>query len=264
MHPNIEIINHPDSIVEIKLNRPEKKNAMSFDMIFELISTGKKIAKQKSTRVVLLTGSDECFSAGIDLNDLRDKKNRFKVACEFMKPGINRFQKVNLVWREMPIPIIAVIEGYCFGAGMQLALGADFRIAKTDAQLSIMEAKWGLIPDMAATVTLRGLVGLDKAKELAMTARVISGREALQIGLVSHIAENPMNKAMELAQEIINRSPDAVAGIKHIFNSMQTDSASKSLALEKKWQRKLILGENTKLASKKEKDSTLNFLPRLD
>ncbi len=259
---SIEVINHQKGIIEVRLNRPEKKNAISFDMMAELIVIAKKIRSQKHTRVVLLTGANNTFSSGVDLSNLSDKKNRFLLLWEFLRPGTNLFQKVNLVWRELPIPVIAVIEGHCIGAGLQLVLGADFRIATPDSKFSIMESKWGLVPDMGATVTLRGLVGTDKVKELAMTARIFSGEEAKNMGIITYAQENPLEKAMELANEIINYSPDAVAGVKKIFNAMVTKSESKSLYLEKIWQRKLVIGKNSKIAVKKDKNNEITFKDR--
>jgi enoyl-CoA hydratase/carnithine racemase len=181
---------------------------------------------------------------------------------ELSRPGPNLFQRVFLIWRDLPVPVIAAIHGHCFGAGMQLALGADFRITTPDAQLAIMEARWGLVPDMALTVTLRGLVGLDVAKELTMTARAISGTEAKSLGLVSHVDQDPMTKALALANEIAARSPDAVLAAKRVLNAMVTQSESETLALEKRWQRRLLLGKNFKIAGKKAKNPELNFVER--
>ena len=145
---------------------------------------------------------------------------------------------------------------------MQLALGADFRIATPDSQLSIMEARWGLVPDMGITATLRGLIGLDMAKELTMTARIISGSEAKEIGLISHATNDPMAKALALADEISSRSPDAVLAAKRVLNAMVSQSEADTLALEKRWQRRLLLGKNFKIAGKKAKSPELNFIER--
>jgi enoyl-CoA hydratase/carnithine racemase len=140
------------------------------------------------------------FSAGIDLGDLQSPRNAITAMWELSRPGPNLFQRVFLVWRDLPVPVIAAIHGHCFGAGMQLALGADFRIATPDSQLAIMEARWGLVPDMGITATLRGLIGLDMAKELTMTARIISGTEAKEIGLISHVDQRPNGQSPSLSQ----------------------------------------------------------------
>jgi enoyl-CoA hydratase/carnithine racemase len=261
--PNlIQIINHPNNIVEVRLNRPDKRNAMSFALLRELLKVGEEIQEQRNVRAVILSGEGSSFSAGIDLGDLQSPRNAITAMWELSRPGPNLFQRVFLIWRDLPVPVIAAIHGHCFGAGMQFALGADFRIATPDAQLAIMEARWGLVPDMAASVTLRGLVGLDVAKELTMTARAISGVDAKAIGLVTHVVEQPMAKALELATELSSRSPDAVLAAKRVLNAMVSQSESDTLALEKRWQRRLLLGKNFKIAGKRAKSPELNFVER--
>nr|HNH43777.1 crotonase/enoyl-CoA hydratase family protein [Agitococcus sp.] len=258
----IQLINHPNHIIEVRLNRPDKRNAMSFALLRELLKVGEQLHEQRQIRAVILTGEGSSFSAGIDLNDLQSPKNSITAMWELSKPGPNLFQRVFLVWRDLPVPVIAAIHGHCFGAGMQLALGADFRIATPDAQLAIMEARWGLVPDMAITATLRGLIGLDMAKELTMTARIISGTQAKSVGLVSHVADEPINKALELAAEIATRSPDAVLAAKRVLNAMVSQPESDTLALEKRWQRRLLLGKNFKIAGKRAKTPELDYVQR--
>lgn len=248
-----------NQIAEVRLCRADKRNALSFAMLKELLVLGKKLRKRKDLRAVLITGEDSCFCAGIDLNDLRDPKNKLFALWSLLKPGTNLFQKVFLVWRDLPIPVIAVIEGPCFGAGMQLALGADFRIAAPNAQLSIMEAKWGLVADMGASVTLRGLVGLDVAKELAMTAKVLSGTEAKELGLVSYVADKPKERALQLASELSARSPEAVLAAKRVFQAMVTSGPSCNLKLERRWQLRLLRSKNFIVSQKRAKQPDLAF-----
>lgn len=249
-------------VAQVRLQRADKRNALSFHMIDELIQVGKRLQRDRTVRAVVLSGDGESFCSGIDLKDLRDPANRVKAMWELTRPGPNMFQQVFLVWRELPMPVIALIHGHCFGAGMQLALGADIRIATPDSQLSIMEARWGLVADMAASVTLRHLVGLDVAKELMMTARTLDGTQALALGLVSHVSADPVAKATGLISEIVDRSPDAVAAAKRLCNAMATDSPAATLALEKSLQRRLLLGENFKIAAKRAKDATLAWRDR--
>jgi enoyl-CoA hydratase/carnithine racemase len=130
------------------------------------------------------------------------------------------------------VPVIAAIHGHCLGGGLQIALGADVRFATPDARLSVLEVKWGLVPDMAITRTLPRLVGIDVAKELAFTGRMLSGVEARDLGLVTHVADDPFAAARELAAEIAGRSPDAVRGMKRLFNEAWTGSAEQTLRLE--------------------------------
>lgn len=154
-----------NGIATVYLNRPEKRNAMSFALLKELVSTAEKLKKDRSLRCVILTGEANVFSAGIDLADLNDPKNRAYAAWELLKPGQSLFQKAFLIWQQLPVPVIAALEGFCFGAGMQLALAADIRIAHPKTQMSIMESRWGLVPDMGLTRSLKGVIGLDLAKE---------------------------------------------------------------------------------------------------
>lgn len=250
-----------NGIATVTLNRPDKRNAMSFALLKELVRIANLIKKDRSIRCVILTGEAQVFSAGIDLTDLNDPKNTAYAAWELIKPGQSLFQKAFLVWQELPVPVIAAIEGFCFGAGMQLALAADIRIAHPSTQMSIMESRWGLVPDMGLTRSIKGIIGLDLAKELTLTARIFDARYAKDIGLVTHLNESPLTQAQALAAEMLNRSPDALAAVKRVLDAME-HSPNKSLRLEKIWQLKLLLGKNSKLARKKDKNPDVQFLPR--
>ncbi|RZG66311.1 crotonase/enoyl-CoA hydratase family protein [Acinetobacter bouvetii] len=250
-----------NGIATVTLNRPDKRNAMSFALLKELVRIADLIKKDRSIRCVILTGEAQVFSAGIDLTDLNNPKNTAYAAWELIKPGQSLFQKAFLVWQELPVPVIAAIEGFCFGAGIQLALAADIRIAHPSTQMSIMESRWGLVPDMGLTRSIKGIIGLDLAKELTLTARIFDARYAKDIGLVTHLNESPLTQAQALAAEMLNRSPDALAAVKRVLDAME-HSPNKSLRLEKIWQLKLLLGKNSKLARKKDKNPDVQFLPR--
>lgn len=250
-----------NGIATVFLNRPDKRNAMSFALLKELVKTADKIRQDRSIRCVILIGEAQVFSAGIDLADLNNPKNKAYAAWELIKPGQSLFQKAFLIWQELPVPVIAAIEGYCFGAGMQLALAADIRIAHPKTQMSIMETRWGLVPDMGLTRTIKGIIGVDLAKELSLTARIFDAEYAKEIGLVTHLSETPLEKAQQLAEEIIQRSPDAVAAVKQVLDAME-HNPKKSLRLEKIWQLKLLLGKNSLIARKKDKNPEVKFLPR--
>lgn len=254
-------IENNHGIATVSLNRPEKRNAMSFALLKELVQTAKKIKSDKSIRCVILTGEANVFSAGIDLSDLNNPKNTAYAAWELIKPGQSLFQKAFLIWQELPVPVIAAIEGYCFGAGMQLALAADIRIAHPSTQMSIMESRWGLVPDMGLTRSIKGVIGIDLAKELTLTARVFDAEYAKQIGLVTHLDEKPMLKAEQIAEEMLQRSPDALMAAKRVLDAME-HQPKKSLRLEKIWQLKLLVGKNSQIARKKDKNPEVEFLPR--
>ncbi len=249
------------AIATVQLNRPEKRNAMSFALLRELVATAHKIRKDKSIRVVILTGVGESFSSGIDLSDLNNKKNTAFALWELIKPGQSLFQKAFLVWQDLPVPVIAALHGHCIGAGMQLALAADIRIATPTCKLSIMESRWGLVPDMGLTQTLKGIVPLDVAKELTMTARMLSGKDAEKLHLVTHLATDPLAAAETLAQELLTRSPDALLAGKRVLDAMQ-HKPHRALRLEKIWQLKLLLSKNRQIAMRKDKKPELEFQPR--
>ena len=254
-------IENKNGIATVSLNRPDKRNAMSFDLLRELVKTAEKIKKDRSIRCVILTGEAQVFSAGIDLADLNNPKNRAYAAWELIKPGQSLFQKAFLIWQELPVPVIAAIEGFCFGAGMQLALAADIRVAHPATKMSIMEIRWGLVPDMGLTRSLKGLIGLDLAKELTLTARIFDATYAKEIGLVTHLDESPLAKAQAIAEEMLQRSPDALMASKYVLDAMQHEP-KKSLRLEKIWQLKLLLGKNSQIARKKDKQPDAQYLPR--
>ncbi len=250
-----------NGIATVSLNRPDKRNAMSFALLRELVATANTIKKDKSIRCVILTGEAQVFSAGIDLADLNNPKNRAYAAWELLRPGQSLFQKAFLIWQELPVPVIAALEGYCFGAGMQLALAADIRIAHPQTQMSIMESRWGLVPDMGLSRSLKGLISLDLAKELTLTARIFDGNYAKQIGLITHVDEQPLAKAKALAEEMLQRSPDALMASKYVLDAME-HQPNKSLRMEKIWQLKLLLGKNSQLAREKDKNPEVQFQPR--
>ncbi len=166
---------------------------------------------------MVLTGAGDHFCSGIDLS-VFSNEGISAAGSDRMGPvdesPANFFQKAAYAWREIPVPVIAAIQGVAFGGGLQIALGADIRYAKADAQFSVMEVKWGLIPDMAITATAHHLMPADKAKELAFTGRIISGTEALACGLLTDVKEDPLASALGLAREIAARSPDAIRSIK--------------------------------------------------
>lgn len=250
-----------ENILTLTLNRPQKKNAMSFAMMHELLAVALRVRKDKKLRAVIINGVENTFCAGIDLGDLNQPKNQAYALWELLKPKQSLFQRVCLVWRDLPIPVIAVLEGHCIGAGLQLALACDIRISHPDCQLSIMEAKWGLVADMGLTQSALGVVRADILKELAMTARIINADEGQQLGLISHCSASPLAQAQTLAAEIAERSPDAVLASKRMVNAMYQQSAL-TLYQEKIWQVKLMLGRNRKLALSKVKEARTAFSNR--
>lgn len=237
----LSIENH---VAEVTLNRPDKKNALNFELLEALVEAGEKLKENKDVRAVVLAGAGEVFSAGIDLMLFQEFAVRMdEIKSQMRNPPegqtANMFQKPITVWAELPVPVVAAINGVCFGAGMQLALGADFRIAAPQARLSIMEAKWGLIPDMGLTQSLPRLMRADQAKELVMTGRVLDAPEAAELGLVTRLADDPLQAAREMAADLAARSPDAIRAGKALVDAAWA-ADPEMLALEAELQAQIM------------------------
>ena len=247
---DIVLIENPDGpVAEVRLNRPEKKNAFSLDLFTDLVAAADRLAKADGLRAVVMCGAGGSFCAGLDLAVFAEFAGEIEALKGEIRnpPGgtpANRFQAPVVCWQELPVPVIAAIEGVCFGAGMQLALAADFRIGAADARFSIMESKWGLIPDMGITQSLPKLLRADQAKELIMTARVVMAEEALSLGLITRIADDPIAAAHEFATDLAARSPDAVRRAKQLVDESWTATARDALALEAELQAQIIGGAN--------------------
>ena len=237
------------TLATVTLNRADKHNGMDLPMLEAVRGAASRLRKDKRVRAVVLRGDGPSFCAGLDFKSVfSSKKAAVQGFAALLSPIRNRFQDWSMAWREVPAPVIACIHGNCFGAGIQLALGADIRVATPDAKLSVMEAKWGLIPDMGGAALLRELVPIDLAKELAMSGRIVSGAEAHALGIVSHVAEDPLAAAHTLAAEFETRSPDAVAAAKFLMQEAFDGSESGALAAERRWQRKLLGSRNQRIA----------------
>ncbi len=218
-------------------------------MLHGVIAAQKKVRAMKDIRAVILRGDGPSFCAGLDVkNVLANPVTAFKSYLKLWSPIENEFQTWSMGWRKVGAPVIAVMHGNCFGAGLQLGLGADIRICHPDAKLSMMEAKWGLVPDMGGIALMRELMPLDKAKELTMTARVLSADDAAQLGLVTHVDADPMAKAMALIEEISVRSPDAVAAGKFLLQDAWRALDNIALQAERLWQRKVMTTKNQKIS----------------
>ncbi|SDW37067.1 crotonase/enoyl-CoA hydratase family protein [Marinobacter mobilis] len=236
-------------IATVTLNRPDKYNGLDMAMFDAIAQVAKKLKKDRSVRVVILKGAGEAFCSGLDVGKVM--KNPVNFVKLLIKPGrkiSNLAQDMGYLWRQVPAPVIAVTHGYCFGGGFQIALGADFRFSTRDCEFSIMESKWGLIPDMSLAVTLRELISIDLAKELTMTARRFNGEEAKAMGLVSRVCDDPLAQAQAFAEELAQRSPDAVAASKLLFNRTWSAPDKTALDWETRLQKKVIGRANQRTA----------------
>lgn len=229
------------TIAVVSLNRPDKCNGLDLPMFEGIVATAKKIRRNKAIRVVILRGEGDVFSSGLDVK--RVTSSPVAITKLLVKPGTkisNLAQDVAYLWRQLPVPVIAVTQGLCYGGAFQIILGADFRYSTTDCKFSIMEGKWGLIPDMSASITLRELIPIDVAKELTMTARIFDASEAKALGLITKICEQPFDDAIEFAKQLIEKSAPAVNGAKKLFNETWTANDKTALNLETKLQIKIL------------------------
>jgi enoyl-CoA hydratase/carnithine racemase len=235
------------SVATVTLNRAEKHNAVDMAMFDALVEAGDAIKVEPSVRAVVLHGAGKNFCAGIDVSVFA-AEGIGAVGAGLMNPRdrspANIFQSAAWVWQEVPVPVIAALQGIVFGAGLQIALGADIRYAAPDVQMSIMEIKWGLIPDMAISSTARHILPGDKFRELAFTGRIVSGSEAQETGLVTSLSDDPLGAARSLAMEIAGRSPDAIRAIKRLLNDSWNAEAPLSLRREAELQLAVMSGPN--------------------
>ena len=255
MNERIESIRHADGVVELHLARADKMNALDAAMFDALIDAGTRLCNDASVRAVVLAGRGKAFCAGLDMqsfqrmgqgsgsgvvgsgstgSDLRERTHGIS----------NAAQNVAMVWREVPVPVIAAVHGVAFGGGLQVALGADVRLVAPGTKMSVMEIKWGLVPDMGGMVLMRELARNDVVRELTFTGRIFSGEEAVSIGFATRLATDPLAEALEMAREIAQKSPDAIRAGKRLLNAAMGHSAADLLLAESVEQKALIGSAN--------------------
>ena len=225
-------------VARVWLNRPDKLNGLDLDTVEQLITAAHALRRNTAVSVVVIDVKGDSFCAGLDFAAAA-KESKLRIA-RFAVPnpfrGTNSFQECFWAWRNLPMPVIAVTRGHVFGGGIQLALACDFRFSTPDCQWSVLEAKWGLIPDMTGTVSLVELVGADVAKRLTMTGELISGEQAHTYGLVTGVDADPEKLAQELIDAIVARSPDSVAASKRLLNLARRGSVRSALGRERRFQ----------------------------
>ncbi len=235
---SVEIESH---VAVVTLTRPEKHNALDLPMFDAITAAAVGLRDEPGLRAVVLHGEGKSFCSGLDFVSVASSGDGLTgLTGPLDDPSPNYFQRPAYEWIRLPVPVIAAIHGNCLGGGLQIALAADIRICAPDAKLSVMESKWGLIPDMGITRTLPRLVGIDVAKELTYTARVFDGAEALRLGVVTSLSDSPLQAARELAAQIAARSPDAIRRAKRLFDEAWTGAPSETLGLEAELQKQLI------------------------
>ena len=238
-----------DSVAEVRLDRPEKLNALDPAMFDGLIAAGGHVSRDMRVRAVVLHGAGRAFSAGLDMESFAAmaegrREGMLADIVERTHGDANAPQEAALVWRGVPVPVIAAIHGVCFGGAFQIALGADIRYAAPDARLAILEINWGLVPDMGGIALMRELARGDVVRELAFTGREFSGAEALAYGFATAVHADPLAAARATAREIAARSPEAVRALKRLLNAAADRDMVAILLAESKEQAKLIGAPN--------------------
>ncbi|MCK1382852.1 crotonase/enoyl-CoA hydratase family protein [Bradyrhizobium sp. 21] len=241
-----------EGVADVRLMRADKMNALDQAMFEALVAATERLSKDKSVRVAVLSGEGRAFCAGLDMgrfaamkekggNGIPGGENRDLTARTHGQA--NFAQQAVWGWRQLRVPVIAAVHGVAFGGGFQLSLGADMRFLSPDARMSVMEIKWGLVPDMAGTPILASLVRDDILRDLTYTGRIFSAQEAMAYGLATRICDDPRATALEVAREIAGKSPDAVRAAKRLLNNLSVDPGPALLA-ESVEQQKLIGSAN--------------------
>lgn len=255
MNSELVNVNIENGIADIQFNRAGKHNSLTTEMFVAIAAAGAEVHENPTVRVAVVSGNGPSFCAGLDFSLMRallarDGEQQNIVETLMARDGgpDNLAQRVAYCWKTAAVPVIAAIQGVAFGGGFQIAMGCDIRIAHPAARFSIMEMRYGLIPDMSITQTLPAFVARDVALELALSAREFDAAEALQRGLITQIADQPLLAARDLASLIAARSPHAVRACKRLFNEAWRSDAASGLALEASLQRSLIGSRNQREA----------------
>lgn len=232
-----------DDVATVTLARPDKLNALDSAMFEAIADAGRRVARERGLRAVVLQGDGDAFCAGLDIKEV-SRRGPQLAAKIFLKPWWTRdnlAQRAALVWRDVPVPVVAAIHGHCYGGGLQIALGADFRFVAPDARLSVMEVKLGIIPDMSISVSLRELVRADVAKDLAMTGRIVDGHEAKELGLATWVADDPKAAALAYASTLAEKPSPAIRGIKRLFRDTWSAAPHDGLRAERAIQSRVLV-----------------------
>ncbi|MGR3759904.1 crotonase/enoyl-CoA hydratase family protein [Roseobacteraceae bacterium NS-SX3] len=234
-------VEYRDHIAHVTLTRGDKMNALDSEMIKSIIQAGQEVG-ESDARAVVLSGEGKAFCAGLDLMSFAQmgRMDPEQWLMERTYGGTNEVQEVAMVWRKVPVPVIAAVQGACFGGGMQLALGADIRIAGPAARFSVMEMKWGLVPDMGGMALLPRLLRSDVLRRLTYTAEVVEAEQALGWGLVTELADDPLARAQALAADIAGKSPSAIRAAKRLIGQAESEDADSVLMEESRAQVQLI------------------------
>ena len=241
-----------NKIATVSFSRPDKHNALDMPMFKAIDKTIKLLKGRTDVRVVIVRGEGPSFCSGLDIKSvMTDKANALKLLWKWLPGNANLAQRVTVGWRRLKVPVIFALHGKCWGGGMQIALGGDYRIASPDTSLSIMESRWGLIPDMGGTIALSEIMHSDHAIKLASTAETLTAERALQLNLISQVDNEPYKAALSYAESLVERSPDVLSAIKKVYHKIWCPSERRILAKETLNQWRIIFGKNRAIAVKK-------------
>lgn len=244
-----------DGVADVRLVRTDKMNALDSAMFAALVETGERLKSEKGVRAVVLSGEGRAFCAGLDMGNFaamasgerRGGASDSLITANRTAGGANHAQQACVVWREIPVPVIGAIHGVAFGGGFQLALGCDLRFVTPDVKLAVLEIKWGLVPDMAGMVLMRGLVRDDVARELTWTGRIFGGEEAVEMGLATRVCADPRAEALALARDIAAKNPDAIRAGKRLLNLMVAGADQKAILLEESREQTALIGSRNQV-----------------
>lgn len=247
-------------IARVRLERADKRNALDLAMYQGIVAAQIRVSAEKGIRVVILEAAGEDFCSGLDINSMMsNRRAAVRLLWKWLPWTANLAQQVSVGWRRLRVPVIAAIQGRCWGGGLQIALGADFRIAHPQASFSIMEGKWGLIPDMGGTLALRELLSRDQAMRLAMTAEIFDAAAARDLGLLTTISPDIDQTALQLAAALSERSPDAVAAVKRLYRKSWKGGEGAALARETFYQWRILSGENQRIAVRRQRGEDIPY-----
>lgn len=240
-----------DGVADVRLIRTDKMNALDNAMFEALIQAGERLKGESGLRAVVMSGEGRAFCAGLDMGNFQamasgEREGGKGTAGPLLTPkrtpgGANRAQHAVMVWREIPVPVIAAVHGVAFGGGFQLALAPDMRFVASDTKMSVMEIKWGLVPDMAGMVLMRGLVRDDVARDLTFSGRIFTGEEALAMGLATRVSEHPLAEALAFARDVAGRNPHAIRAAKRLLN-LATEGDQHEVLLEESREQAALIG----------------------
>ncbi len=253
MENRVRIQIDANGVADVCLVRADKMNALDFEMFDAIAAAITRLKTEPGLRAVVLHGEGKAFCAGLDMGRMAKLSSGEPGGMRDLRPrthGIaNSAQYLGLGWRELPVPVIAAVHGVAFGGGLQLALGADIRLVTADLKMSVMEIKWGLVPDMAGVVLMRGLVRDDHARELCYSGRIVSGVEAATLGLATRVCVDPLVDALAMAQAMAQRSPDALRADKRLMNlcNQTLDASAARLLLAESVEQVALMGTPNQL-----------------